>query len=99
MQNLLRPRWMAIKALLFVVIAGLAATVVLWQQPSWTIAACLALLGWACSRAYYFAFYVIEHYVDRSYRFAGLVDFAAWWCRRRRAARAAVGQPQGDDRC
>lgn len=30
---------------------------------------------WAFCRAYYFAFYVIEHYVDPHYRFAGLVDF------------------------
>ena len=30
---------------------------------------------WASCRAYYFAFYVIQHYVDPSYRFSGLIDF------------------------
>jgi hypothetical protein len=30
---------------------------------------------WAFCRAYYFAFYVIEHYVDPAYRFSGLIDF------------------------
>lgn len=87
MQNLLRPRWMVIKAILFLVVAGLAAFVVWWQNPTWTVAACLLLLGWSCSRAYYFAFYVVGHYVDPSYRFAGLFDFARWRLRQRAAAR------------
>lgn len=84
MQNLLSPRWMVVKAVLFLAIAGLSAFVVLLQNPSWTVAACLALIGWACSRAYYFAFYVVQHYVDPTFRFAGLVDFGRWCMRQRR---------------
>lgn len=86
MQNLLSPRWMVIKAGLFLAIAGLAAFVVLLQNPTWTAAACLVLVGWSCSRAYYFAFYVVQHYLDPTFRFAGLADFGRWWWRRRRKA-------------
>jgi hypothetical protein len=33
---------------------------------------------WSFCRFYYFAFYVIEHYVDPSYRFSGLLSFALY---------------------
>ncbi len=29
---------------------------------------------WAFARAYYFAFYVLEKYIDPSYRFSGLLS-------------------------
>ena len=38
----------------------------------------LAIVVWAFCRAYYFAFYVIEKYVDPSYRFAGIIDFVRY---------------------
>jgi hypothetical protein len=78
---------MAVKAILFVVIACLAAAVVLVRDPSWTTAACLLAIAWAASRAYYFAFYVVEKYVDPTFRFAGLGAFCAWWLRRHRRDR------------
>jgi hypothetical protein len=34
----------------------------------------LGITVWAFCRAYYFAFYVIERYVDPGYRFAGLLS-------------------------
>jgi len=43
----------------------------------------LCLTIWCFSRAYYFAFYVIEHYVDPGYRFAGLASFLRYLLRRR----------------
>jgi len=36
----------------------------------------LLLAIWGFCRAYYFAFYVIQHYVDPNYKFSGLIDFA-----------------------
>ncbi len=33
---------------------------------------------WGFCRAYYFAFYVIQHYVDPNYKFSGLIDFAKY---------------------
>ena len=42
------------------------------------------LMIWAFARAYYFAFYVIEHYIDPLHRFSGLLDFLRYVvCRRR----------------
>ena len=38
----------------------------------------LLLAIWGFSRAYYFAFYVIQHYVDPNYKFSGLIDFAKY---------------------
>jgi hypothetical protein len=38
----------------------------------------LGLAIWCSARFYYFAFYVIEHYVDGQYRFAGLWSFACY---------------------
>lgn len=35
----------------------------------------LALAVWGFCRAYDFAFYVIEHYIDPGYRYAGLWHF------------------------
>ena len=38
----------------------------------------LLLAIWGFCRAYYFAFDVIQHYVDPSYKFSGLIDFAKY---------------------
>ena len=43
----------------------------------------LAIAVWSFCRLYYFAFYVIENYVDDSYRFSGLWSFVKYlWNRR-----------------
>lgn len=76
MQNLTDPRALWMKGGLFVVLGLIAATILIARTPSFSSAALLAITVWAFCRAYYFAFYVIEHYVDPSYRFAGLIDFA-----------------------
>ncbi len=72
------------KAAMFVALAVMAGGLLVWQNPTWTTAACVALVAWACSRAYYFAFYVIEKYVDPSFRFAGLGAAVVWLWQRRR---------------
>ena len=38
----------------------------------------LAICVWCFARFYYFAFYVIEHYTDPGYRFAGLWSFVQY---------------------
>ena len=40
--------------------------------------ALLLIAIWGFCRAYYFAFYVIQHYVDPNYKFSGLIDFAKY---------------------
>lgn len=84
MGDLKDPRAIYAKGLLFVIGAVLASGLAILEHPTWTLAALLALALWCACRAYYFAFYVIERYVDGSYRFAGLLDFAAYLLRARR---------------
>ena len=73
-----------LKGALFVVIGVFASTILLLEHPSVRVAALLALAIWAFCRAYYFAFYVIEHYVDGQYKFAGLFHFLRYCLAQRR---------------
>lgn len=58
---------------------GMLAAALLWiEQPTLKTSSLLAISVWGFARAYYFAFYVIQHYVDPSYRFAGLWSFARY---------------------
>jgi hypothetical protein len=72
MRDLQSRRAMWIKATLFVGIGLLASGLILVQVPDWHILLLLALAIWAFCRAYYFAFYVIQTYVDPSFCYAGL---------------------------
>lgn len=82
MRDLQDPRLMGLKAVLFLGIGALSCALILAETPTVRTGCLLALIVWSSSRAYYFAFYVVEHYVDGRYRFAGLVDFAMWLWRR-----------------
>jgi len=79
------PKWMYFKAVLFLVIGGLCFALIVLQSPSLTTVVCSGLMIWAFCRAYYFAFYVITHYIDGEYRFAGLLSFAKYEINSRRA--------------
>lgn len=75
MPDLTNPVLLWLKGGLFVLLGLLASAVLLLRNPTWTTALLLALSIWAFCRAYYFAFYVIEHYIDPRYKFAGLGSF------------------------
>jgi hypothetical protein len=84
MSDLTNPRFMYVKAILFLVI-GTTSGFLLWSQtPSIMTILLVILVAWSFSRAYYFAFYVIEKYIDPKYRFAGLFDFIRYSFRRRK---------------
>jgi hypothetical protein len=90
MGDITNPRWLYFKGALFVVTGLLASGLLLLECPSLKVAALLAVAIWSFARAYYFAFYVVEHYADPGYRFAGLWSFARYvWARRRREGRPA----------
>jgi len=78
------PKLLYVKGLLFVVIGVLASVLLLIDHPSWRTAILLAAAVWGFARAYYFAFYVIEKYIDPGFRFAGLSSFARYILRRTR---------------
>jgi len=75
---------MYLKAILLLGIGLLGSIILIVDHPSWRTAALLSVAIWGFCRAYYFAFYVIEHYIDGGYRFAGLVDFARYVAARRK---------------
>jgi hypothetical protein len=60
------------------------------ERPTWKLGLLLALAIWSFCRFYYFAFYVIQHYVDPDYRFSGLFSFADYMVRRQRGRGAEV---------
>ena len=78
MSDLQNPRLIWFKGILFLVIGVTSAAILLLQTPTLKTAGLLVLVIWGFSRFYYFAFYVIEKYVDRKYRFSGLIDFARY---------------------
>jgi hypothetical protein len=82
-RDLTFARLMYLKGGLFVVTGLLASTVILLDHPSWKVAALLGLAVWSFARAYYFAFYVIEHYIDPTHRYAGLAAFLRYLFKRR----------------
>jgi uncharacterized RDD family membrane protein YckC len=82
--DLKNPQWMWLKAVLLLVIGVLAGGLLLLEARGWRNAALLALCVWGFCRAYYFAFYVIEHYISPGERYAGLIDFVRRRVLRRR---------------
>ena len=72
MKDLSSPFWIKLKGILFLVIGLVAALLVFLDNPKWQTALYLALAIWSFCRFYYFAFYVIERYVDPSFRYSGL---------------------------
>lgn len=64
-----------VKGFLFLALGLLSAAMLLAFAPDWKVGVLLAISIWGFCRFYYFAFYVIEHYVDREFKFAGLIAF------------------------
>lgn len=84
MADITSPTVIKIKGGLFL-LAGIFATVLLlMEHPTLKVAALLAISVWCFCRFYYFAFYVIEHYVDPGYRFAGLGSLVRYMLRKRK---------------
>ncbi len=78
MADLKDPRLIYVKGSLFLLSGCLAGGMLLAERLDLRTGFLLAIAIWCFARAYYFAFYVIEHYVDPSYKFAGLIDFAKY---------------------
>lgn len=84
MADLKDVRLIYLKGFLFLFGAALASTLLFLESPTLKVALLLAAAVWCSARFYYFAFYVIEHYVDRSYKFAGLCSFFQYVISKRR---------------
>ena len=84
MKDLKSAFWIKLKGLLFLVMGIAAAVFLLLDNLKWQTAVLLAITIWSFCRFYYFAFYVIEKYVDPGYKFSGLISFARYLLQRRR---------------
>jgi len=83
MRDLQSTKAMWLKAWLFLFIGLLSAGILLIEHWSWRTAGLLALCLWGFCRAYYFAFYVIERWVDPKFKFSGLGHLVSWWWKNR----------------
>ena len=84
MKNITSPGLIKLKGLLFLVVGLIASALLVLEHPALKTAALLAIAVWCYCRFYYFAFYVIEHYVDGNYRFSGLWSFVGYLVRKKR---------------
>jgi len=84
MRDLTSPTWIKLKGILFLIVGILSAILLVLECPTWKVGVLLAVSVWCFCRFYYFAFYVIEHYVDPSYKFSGLWSFLGYLWRSRK---------------
>jgi hypothetical protein len=83
MADIKSVRVLYVKGGLFVLLGVLAGVGILMECFNWRVGVLMGVMVWAFCRAYYFAFYVVEHYADPGYRFAGLLDFFRYAMKRR----------------
>jgi len=73
--DLKNSRIIIAKGFLFLVTGCIAVGLLIVDHPDVRTGLLLVITVWSFCRFYYFAFYVIQHYVDPSYRFSGLTSF------------------------
>ena len=86
MVDITNPKLIWMKGILFLLLGLFASVLLVLHSPSVTVTFLLCLSVWAFCRFYYFAFYVIQHYVDPNYRFSGLLAFLQYAIRKRQDA-------------
>lgn len=84
MSDLTNPRVIKLKGVLFLVMGILASGLLIFDAPSLRTVLLLCIAVWSFCRFYYFAFYVIEHYVDPGYKFSGLGSFVRYFLKKRK---------------
>ena len=90
MADLKSPTAIWVKGWLFLFLGCVATALVLFNAPRLSVLALHCIAIWAFCRFYYFTFYVIERYVDDTYRFAGLAAFAQYAWRRHKSDRESI---------
>lgn len=84
MTDITNPKLLWAKGAALLLLAISASALLLLEAASLKVALLLAVAVWGFCRSYYFAFYVIEHYVDPGYRFSGLGSFLLYIVRGRK---------------
>lgn len=83
--DLKNPRWIIAKGVLFLVTGFLASGLLLAEVGTLRTAALHGLAIWCFCRFYYFAFYVVQHYIDPQFKFAGLGSVLVYLLKRSRS--------------
>jgi len=78
MKELTNPAWIKAKGLLFLLLGLLSGGLLLFERPTLRVGALFLLAVWSFCRFYYFVFYVLERYVDPTYRFSGLLSLVRY---------------------
>ena len=84
MTDITNAKLIIFKGFLFLIVGLLSSVLIILEYPTLKVALLLIIAIWSFARFYYFSFYVIEHYVDSSYKFSGLWSFAQYLIRRKR---------------
>ena len=92
MRDLTSVRLIHLKAALFCVLGVLASSGILLACPSVEVALLLVVAIWAFARLYFYAFFVIGHYVDPAFRYRGLLSVALYFARGRSVASKTVAK-------
>lgn len=87
---------MKLKAALFVFIGLFSGALVVFgsEFSAWQRALFLVMCVWAFCRVYYFAFYVIEKYVDPSFKFSGLGMAVKYLLTQKRSVSSSKDRPE-----
>ena len=93
MADLKNPTLIYLKGCLFLAGGIVAAGLLLADAPRLKVGFLLAICIWCFCRFYYFAFYVIQHYVDPAYKFAGLFSFFVYLARRKTTQKNYIPDP------
>ena len=67
------PKLLKAKGLLFLALGLIAAGMLILEAPEVRTVVLLGIVIWAFCRFYYFAFYVLHHYADKDFNYAGLL--------------------------
>ena len=87
MRDISDARLIHLKGWSFLLMGLVSAALLLVASPTAQTAVLLCIAIWAFCRFYYYAFYVITHYVDPTFRFSGLGSFVRYLLRRSRDSR------------
>jgi len=68
------PKVLKLKGALFVLLGLLSAAILILPIFSRRAVVLMAISIWSFCRAYYFCFYVMQHYADPHFRYRGLFD-------------------------
>ena len=86
-KDLTKPSRIIAKGFLFLFLGLLSGVLLLVEHPAIKTVVLLAIAVWSFCRFYYFAFYVLERYVDPNYKFSGLLSMLEYVFSRRAESR------------